>query len=314
MENLTISINAVLPMFLLMMVGYGLTRIHLWDDHFLNVANRLCFKMALPILLFNNIYGIDMSLVTNVDLLIYAVVAVLIILVIMFATVLPFTKDKTKRGVLIQAGFRSNFVLFGLPVCQNLCGDAGAAAASMLIAIVVPFFNVIAAILLSIYSDSGKKVTAWSLIRSILTNPLIIATLLAFGMKLLPFGIPTPLNVTLNDIGKLGTPLALLTLGGQFHFDTMGSQMRYLIFGSVMRLVVIPILLTGAAIALGFRGADLGALLTMLGSPCAVSSFTMAKEMHADGELAGSLVVFTSLFSVLTMFLFVFTFKTLGLF
>jgi predicted permease len=313
MENLIFSINVVLPMLLLLLIGFVLRRTNLINDNFISVANKLCFKVALPVLLFQNIYTADLASSMNGPLILYAVCILLGIVALLFVVVPLFTKDNTKRGVLIQCGFRSNFILFGLPVAQNLFGEEGAAVCAMVIAVIVPLFNVLAVIALAVFSSGEGKISLKGILKNIVTNPIILGAVAAFVLKALPFSVPRCLMQTVGDISKLATPLALLALGGQFKFESVGRHLRYLIFGVATRLVAVPLIGLSIAVALGFRHYELGALLTMLASPVAVSSYTMALEMKGDGELAGALVVFTSAFSILTMFLFIFTLKSLGL-
>lgn len=313
MENLIFSMNVVLPMVFLLLIGFVLRRLDVINDNFISIANKLCFKVALPVLLFSNIYNADLASSMNGPLILYAVCILLGLMALLYIVVPLFTRDNSKRGVLIQCGFRSNFILFGLPVAQNLFGSEGAAVAAMVIAVIVPLYNVLAVIALAVFSPGEGKISVKGILKSIATNPIILGAVAAFLLKALPVTLPACVNQTVGDVSKLATPLALIALGGQFKFDSVGRQLKYLTFGVLMRLVVAPAIGLSIAIALGFRHYELGALLTMLGSPVAVSSYTMALEMGGDGELAGALVVFTSAFSILTMFLLIFLLKSLAL-
>lgn len=220
--------------------------------------------------------------------------------------------DNARRGVILQGMFRSNFVLFGIPISTALFGDSAAGLASILIAVVIPLYNMLAVI--SLESFNGKKPSLWKILVGILTNPLIIAS--AVGILFVVFHIPLPtvLYKTVSDLSIIATPLAFVILGASFSFGETGRCVRDLCITLGAKLVAYPLLFIALAILMGFRDAHLAVLLTVFGSPIAVSSFTMAQQMGGDDKLAGQLVVFSSLLSVFTMFLFIFGLKELACF
>lgn len=310
MENLFLSLNVVLPLFLTMALGYGLKQIKMFDDQGLEVINKLCFRVFLPLLLFNNIYKTDLESVFNLKLIIFSASGVLASFTILMLIIPLIEKDNPRRGVMIQGIFRSNFIIFGLPVTISLFGDANAGVPSLVGAVVVPLFNALAVVALEIYQ--GGKISIKKILKGIVTNPLIIGS--ALGIILLVLGIKLPFAIekTIGDVAKIATPLSLIVLGGYFTFSTVTGHLKQLIITLLGKLILLPCLFIPVSIALGFRDVELISLIVLFGSPTAVSSFTMAKQMNGDSELAGHIVVFGSALSVITIFIWIFVTKQLG--
>lgn len=307
MENLIVSLNVVFPLFAMMAVGFFLNRIGILDSHTADVMNKVTFKAFLPTLIFYNIYQTDVSEIFNGKLILWGIALVLIMFFLLWGVVPRFEHDHRRKGVLIQGMFRSNFILYGLPVTASLFGDENVGTASMLIAFIVPFYNVLSVIVLEWYASGQIHVK--KIIKGILTNPLIIGA--ALGGLMLLFNIPLipAVEKTIRNLSGMATPMAFLILGASFRFSALAGNIRPLLVSVLVKLIVFPAIFLPVSILAGYRGMELAALLTMLGAPTAVSSFTMAKQMNGDGELAGQIVIFTSICSVLTMFVWIFVLK-----
>ena len=311
MENLILSINVVLPLFLTMALGYVLKRLKMFDDNTLKVMNSITFKAFLPLLLFYNIYKTDLKGAINSKLICFALISVTLTFIVLCILIPLIEKDNKKRGVLIQGIFRSNFIIFGLPVACSLFSEAKVGVVAILIATVVPFFNMLAVISLEIFRCG--KLDIKNTLKGIITNPLIITS--AIGLFFLIFGIklPTAIEKSISDISRIATPLSLILLGGSFSFTDVKAHLKQTIIGVTGRLIVVPSILMPISIWLGFRDIELIALMLIFASPTAISSFTMAQKMDGDSELAAQIVVFTSAFCILTVFLWIFTLKQFSL-
>lgn len=311
MDNLILSFNVVLPLFLCIMLGYFLRRIHLVDTPSLNTMNKLCFKVFLPIYLFNNIATTNLAAAFNGKLLATAYLGVLGQFVLLMLLIPRLEQQNARRGVLIQAIFRSNFALFGLPLALSLCGTEKVGPTSILVGLTVPLFNILAVV--SLESFRGGKPSVKKMAKGIAANPLIIASLVGIAFNLLNITLPSAVQKSVNDLGSVATPLSLVALGGSFMVEKVKEYRRQLTIGVLGRLVFSPLLIVSVGILLGFRNELLIPLLIMSGSPTAVSSFTMAQQMDGDGELAAGLVVFTSAFAILSMFVWIFVLKQMGM-
>ena len=241
--------------------------------------------------------------------MLYAFVSILVVLVLAWLIFVRLIADKKRLAVMIQGVYRGNFILFGLAIAGSLYGDAGLGIVSILTVVTIPTFNILAVIILEYYS--GKEISRKKLIKQVSRNPLVIATVI--GILFLASGIklPKPIYKSLNDISKIATPLAFIVLGAELKFGNMLKNMKYLIFVDFLKLVVNPLISISIGKVLGFQGAEIVALLAMTACPTAVSSFTMAKEMNVDGDLAGEIVATTSLVSIATIFCWILILKSL---
>ena len=313
MGNFLLALNVVLPIFFTISLGFFLKKIKMVDENSLNIMNRLVFRVFMTTLLFLNVYNIgDFSKLSidNLKLLGYAFIIIFVIVFLAWLIYMPKVKDKRKLSVLIQGVYRGNFVLFGLAIVDSIYGKEGLASVSLLTIVVIPTFNVLAVIILEYYS--GREISKLKLLKQVFKNPLIIATLLGISFIVLKVNIPKPVYKTLSDISKIATPLAFIVLGAELQIGNMLKNIKYLISVNILRLIVNPLITIGVGKLIGFQGIELVALLSMSACPTAVASYTMAKEMKADGDLAGEIVATTSILSIFTIFCWVLVLKNLG--
>lgn len=311
MESLALAFAVVFPLFINMTLGYGLRRIGVFDEPTVAVMNRAIFKVFLPLLMYDNIAKINLESGINYKLLGFAAGGIIVVFTLLCLLVPKIEKDNQRRGVIIQGIFRSNFVLFGLPVATSICGEAQARNVAIMIAVVVPLFNILAVVSLEMFHS--KSIQWINIVKGVITNPLIIGSALGFIFLLSGITLPSVISRSIEDLAKVATPLALIMLGASFHFGAIAQCLKPLLLTVCGRLIVVPGLFLPLAIMLGFKNVDLVGLLALFASPNAVSSFTMAVQMDCDGDLAGQIVVFTSIFSIVTMFIWISLLKHLGL-
>ena len=312
MENLMISANAVLPMCLVMALGYGTRRLGWIRREEISAINKIAFRIFLPCLLYYNVYCSDLSGSFDPLLMAYAVGGVLLTFGLSLGYTLLTEKLPERRGVMIQGMFRSNYVIMGIPVAAALLGADQLGTVSILIAVVVPLFNMLSVVVLEVFR--GQKPKPLHILGQIAKNPLVIGSVL--GILTLAAGIRLPhiLEQTIQNISAIASPLQLFLLGAFFQFSGLKTYRRELVTVSAAKLIVAPGLFLGLGALLGFRDVAFVSLIGVFASPTAVNSFTMAQQMGGDAELAGDIVVITSAMSILTMFLWIFLFKSLGVF
>lgn len=329
------SFNAVMPILLMMMLGYFLKAVHFADEAFFRKANTLVFKVFLPVLLFVNVYDIESLSAVNWSAVVYTLIIVLVLCSLGLVLTKLLFKTRSKIGPLCQCSFRSNYAIIGIPLAETLGGSAGVGFACVLSAAAIPLFNILAVIILSHYSEEKHTPSVKATIKKTATNPLIIGVLLGvlvlFIRSVLPlkadgeiiFSIARdmpPFYSALKTIAKGTTPLALLVLGARFDFSRVYSLLGEITFGTAMRLVVAPALGIGTGILLSentnllsLTAVEYPALISLFASPIAVSSAVMVGEIGGDEQLAGQLVVWTSVFSMFTMFGTIFIMKSVQL-
>lgn len=318
MDIFFFSFNGVFPLILIVSLGLFLKRIQLYDDHFIQQANRFCFLVAFPLQLFYNIYHIDYNNKPDGFLIVFIVSSITILVVLLSITVPLLMPDKSRRGAFIQGAYRSNFLLIGLPLAKNLFGDSGVEVASLALPVVVPIYNFFAVVVLTLFANkddksSKIKISYLKLIIEILKNPLIIASILGLILGTLHIPIPIFLDRAVGDVGSVATPLALILLGGGFSFSALNGRIKTALLATFLRVIGLPFLVLIVAIFIGFRGVELSTILIIFASPSAISGFIMAKNMNNDEVLAGQIIVLTTIFSSITLFVWVFIFRLLGL-
>lgn len=312
MENLMISANAVLPMCLVMALGYGTRRLGWLRREEISTINKIAFRIFLPCLLYYNIYCSDLSGSFDPLLMAFAVGGVLLTFGLALGYTLLTEKLPERRGVLIQGMFRSNYVIMGIPVATALLGADQLGTVSILIAVIVPLFNMLAVVVLEVFR--GQKPKPLHILGQIAKNPLVIGSVLGILTLVAGIRLPHILEQTIQSVSAIASPLQLFLLGAFFQFSGLKTYRRELVTVSTAKLIVSPGLLLGLGALLGFRGVAFVSLIGIFASPTAVNSFTMAQQMGGDAELAGDIVVTTSAASILTMFLWIFLFKSLGMF
>ncbi len=311
MENILFSASVILPLLLIMVSGKFARKIGLMDKPFIEKGDNLVFRVFLPISLCNNILSTSHEAALDVGVMLYVSLGTIGVFLILFLVVPLFVRDRRKIGVLIQCIGRSNYAYFGLPLVAMLFPGQDVSIASMLVACVIPLYNILSVTALQAFGESKKTVKQIAL--NILKNPLIIASVLGLVVWLSGVTVPGFLKKTLSTMGAAASPMALFFLGAGIDFSVLKTSGKELIVGTAGRLIICPVIMLALGVALGFRGVALGCALIAFGSPTAVSGYPMAKQLGGDAELAGALVASTTAFSVLSTFVLVLLLKTLAL-
>ena len=328
MGSLIFALEAVLPIILTVAIGYLIKKVGLLTNDMGKVINKLVFRIFLPAMLFLNVYKIESLADIELDYIIYAAAATVLVFALAIPVVICVTKRGERRGALLQACFRSNYALIGIPLAQSLFGQEGVSVATVLSAVSIPIFNILAVISLSIFGDGGQKPSVKKILLGIIRNPLIQSIflgLIVLGVRALFVNFEIgfrltdlkPVYTVLGYLSNLATPLALIVLGVQFEFSVIGELKKEILFGTLIKAAVVPVLGLGVAFVCfrqHFGGAEFAALVALFATPVAVSSVPMAQEMGADHTLAGQLVVWTTLLSAITVFIASFLLKAAGVF
>lgn len=310
MENFVVAVNCVLPAFVMLLTGYLAKRCGAVSEEIVPQLNRFCFTVLLSLYMFNNVYTVDFDSAVSPGLVLFLLAQTLVLFAGGFAAVSCGIEDSRRRGAYLQAAFRSNIAIIGLTLAQTLMDGAGAASMAVVITVLVPVYNVLAVIALERFC--GTAVSVGRLVKSIFKNTLVIGSLLGLGFSVLRISIPGAVMSALISMGKAGTVLALVTLGISFNFSALRENWRQVMRLSVLRLVIIPTFTVGAGLLFGFRGNDLAVVMLVSAAPMASTAFSMARMYDSDYELTGQVVVATSFFCSLTLFVWIFLLKQTG--
>ena len=306
-----LAFSTVFPMFFYMAAGFGLRRLNKLSEGTVAQMNKIIYSFCFPFVLFHNVYGVDIASAMNGPFL--AVIAGMVVLVtaLLIVFIPRYTASKPVQGSMMQGVIRGNSILFALPVVTTIAGRENTGLVSLGIALVVPFYNILCVIILE--SLRGGKVKPARLLLSILKNPIIIGTLAGAFVRLTGLRPGARYHArTVTGIAGLVTPLALVMLGADMRFSDTVKYKKELLIVCLLKLVAVPLLTVLTVKALGFDKIAVTTAMAMTAVPTAVSSYVMAKEMEADGVLAGQIVAVSTAVSILTVFLWVFSLSSLG--
>lgn len=313
MENLIFSLNATVPIFLLMVLGYIFKHINLLDDHSLKVINRFVFVVALPVLLFKDLATQDFISIWDGKFVFFCF-ATTIVVILLAALISKFVAAPHQRGEFIQASYRSSAALLGIAFITNIYGDSG--MAPLMIIGAVPLYNICAVIVLALTNPEQKSLDAKTMkktLKGIVTNPILIGIVVGIVWSLLRMPYPAILDKTVTNIGNLATPLGLMAMGGTFEFKKASQVLKPAICASFLKLLGFAMVFLPIAIGLGFRKSELIAILVMLGSATTVSCYIMAKNMNHEGTLTSAVVMITTLLSAFSLTFWLWLLKTMAL-
>ncbi|MDD3369304.1 MAG: AEC family transporter [Lachnospiraceae bacterium] len=315
MENLIFSLNATIPIFLTMVIGYVLRQMNFLDDSFVNTLNSFNFKITLPFLIFRDIASADFYEVWDTKYVLFCFLATLVcILVLSVAGYFLCRKQQKLLGEFIQASYRSSAAVLGIAFIQNIYGTSG--MAPLMIIGTVPLYNVATVIILSLTApgQSGlNRSTIVKTLKGIVTNPIIIGIVLGMVSSLLRISYPPIISKTISNIAVLATPLALIGLGAGFEGRKALRMIAPTLICTFNKLILQAAIFLPLAVMLGFRSEKLIAILVMLGSPTTVSCYIMAKNMEHDGVLTSSAVVSTTFLSAITLTFWLYLLKSMQL-
>ncbi len=312
--NLIFSLNATMPLFIMMMVGFFLKKIHFLDEHSTKVINQLVFKVFLPALLFVDLAGKDFVSIWDTKMVIFCFV-VTVISIALAAVLSLFSKNKAERGEIIQAAYRSGAATLGIAFMTNIYDDASMVA--LMIIGSVPLYNVAAVVILDLTSPQNEQHCGKELwiktAKNAATNPIILGILIGMIWSICRIPQPVIFAKSMTYLGNLASPLALIGLGASFEFCDVKEKWKETIGVITIKLLLWCMIFLPIAVSMGFRNEKLVAILVMLGSATTSSCFIMAKNMGHEGKISSCSVMATTLLSSFTLTMWLFILKSMQL-
>lgn len=312
MENLLFSINGTLPIFIVMFIGIIVRRLKLVDDKYVSQANKLNFNTAMPVMLFENVRGSDITTALDVKFTVMLMLMVIAELV-MAAGISCLCIKPYRRGSFTQGAFRGNTALIGMALLINMYGESEIGAIS--VAVAVPVYNIGSVIALTLFPVEGeaKKKNAGDILLNIIKNPLIIGTVAGIAAAFFSIEFPALIETSLDYLSDMAIGTALLCVGASMQFDKFRSRWKETVLASALKLIIFPMIFIPVMALMGYRKDALMAAFIVLGSPTAVNSYVMARSMNHDEALASGIVVVSSLAGAVSMTVWVYVLKSMGL-
>lgn len=314
MQNFIFAFSSIAPLFIQIALGYFLKKKNVIDKHFMDTAGDFVYHYLYPLIMFRQIYQIDVTSNINPVFIIYGVIITIVLGLLLWIIVPLFIKDRQSCGAFIQGSYRSNCILIGVSLSISVFGEAGSLPTIILLPFASVAYNIISLIILTVYSPDNKKVTFSNILAMIIKNPIIIGVFTGVTFSLIKINVPSFLSEVIDNLANIATPLALISLGGQLEVKSFFKKPGLIISGIFVKLIISPLIVILPAVVLfSFTPYEIGALFFIFGSSTAVSSYVMAKVMKSDDVLAGQLVMYTTIFSSVTMFLWIYVLKNLHL-
>ena len=314
LSDLLFSFNAVIPIFLVMLLGFAVRRLNIIDASATKLVNSLVFKVAIPIMLFSTVHGTDYSQLLDQKFIMFLAISIVIFFFICWIIAVKLINDDKKKGVFIQGCFRGNYMILGVALCTEILGFTPTLAVTGVV-IVVLFFNTLSVIILTIYGVEKveSENVVMTITKSIVKNPLIISIITGIVLTVLNIEIIPLLKTPIDMVSSMATPLALIAIGASLDFSKIKDRLKYTLIAGILKLIVMPVVFIPLAILAGISTEGIVVLFVLYAAPTAIVSYAMASHMGTDEHLASSIVIFTSLGSILTYTIGVYILRAVGI-
>lgn len=333
--NLIISVNSILPVFLILFFGVFLRKSNVMSKKFAEEGSSICFKVILPLNLFLTVFKTNVTQFFDMKFIAFSILSTTVSFILLVIIGLIFIKDKKTFGVFVQGGFRGNFAYIGLPIIYNILEQSNVSSTALVLAFVVPLYNVLSTIILTISGDSNKQIDIKKIVIAVFKNPIIIGVIFGFIGSIIRTtvkfdlvdlsNIPASANNldliislafssihnSIKPISAMATTFALICLGGTLETSKKDSRNLVVIWASVYKTILQPLIFIPIAYYFGFSSNDLVVMLVMFATPTAVSSYAMAVQMNCDGYVASNIIIFSNALSMFSLTFYVYIFKVL---
>lgn len=301
MEYFIFGLDKVLPLFIVMAVGLGLKKKGIIDEKISSGLTTIVFYIALPAKLFIGTANSDLADNLNMTFIMFAVLATFAGFLVITAIVMFFVKDLGKASAMIHAGFRGNLAYIGLPLIQGILGKEVIAPATLILVVIIPLYNVLAILLLSICNNKNGTLDIRKLVIDIVKNPLIIAILIGIVFSLLNIKIHTIVDTSLQSLGSIATPMSLILIGAGLRADVFKNDAGKVIFSALYKVVIQTMIFMPLALKMNFNQDELVTLFILFSVPTANNVYIMTKQMGGDAELASGISVLGLLMCIVTL-------------
>ena len=313
MQNILFTLNIVTPVFLIVFIGIFLKKLGTLNNNFVNVSSQIVFSVTLPSLIFIKLSGANLIQAFNLEQIFFIYIGIFFFFVFSWLVSFFLTKDGRDQAAFIQGSFRSNFAIVGLALISNMFGNDALEKGAILVAFVMPLYNILAVVALTVPVNKGKKINLNKTMIDIIKNPLIIAVFVALPFSLFKISVPQFLMKTIEYLAALTLPLALLGIGASLNFQSIKKDCKLAIISTIIKIIIIPATLTFLSYKLGFKDVNLGIMFILFATPTAIATFIMAEAMDCNSKLAGNIILISTLGSIITISLGIYIMKAIGL-
>lgn len=314
MSNLLFTANIVAPVFIIVFLGTFLKKRGIVSEHFNSLTSKVVFNVAMPAMLFKELSNFPIGEIFNPLQMIFVIAAVFIMFLLAWLVSAFLCHDGQDQGAFVQGAFRGNFAIIGFAFVRNAYGEEALGGAAIVLAIIMPMYNILSIIALTVPLRREKALSVLMLVKIIAANPLILALAAALPFSILRIPLHSIISQSINYLAALTLPLALIGIGSSLSFKSIRENQTLSIAATLFKIVIMPALCTTAAVLLGFRGEELGILYFMFAAPTAIASYIMAAAMGSNAKLAGDIVLVSTIASIFTISTGIYILKAAGFF
>ncbi len=292
-------LTTVLPIFLLILLGWIFKRSTLLEDYGWTALERLTYYVLFPCLLATTLAEAEFS-----ELAIQGVAgAIIIAIALVSVLLLLLRKTFFPKGPLFtsvyQGAVRMNTYI-GLSIAAAFYAEEGLAAAALAIAIIVPLVNVACVLMLGWFGSAAGR--GWQgVLDACFKNPLILGSFVGLGLNLTGWGMPPLVGTMAEILGEAALPLGLLAVGAALHLEAIKESGVIVLATSAIKLVVLPLLTWGLLKMFGVDGVEGSVAILFNALPTATSSYILASQYGGDAKLMASIISVETLLSMITL-------------
>jgi predicted permease len=288
--------SALIPVFALILIGYFFKRIKFPSHEFWPQADKLTYYILMPSLLIIKLSTASLDNENSFGFVMSAILAIFFTMIILIVVNKIIPAPPSSFTSMVQGGIRFNTYVF-LALAGSIFGDEGLVFAAIILTFAIPFINILCITIFALYI-TNDKLNFFYLLKSIITNPLIIACGIGGGINFLGIDLPLLVNNTLEILSNAALPMGLLSVGFGLVIREIKSSKSEVIISSIAKHLIFPVLIFAFGTIFGIDGMMLSILVLFAVLPTAPSSFILARQLGGDIGLMSSIITVQTLLSI----------------
>jgi malonate transporter and related proteins len=299
---MAVVIAALLPVFLLIVLGFMLKRSLMRLETQWHGLERLTYYVLFPMLLVQTLVKADLARAPVAGVggaLLLSALAMSLLCLALRPLLARLAVDGPAFTSIFQGATRWQTYV-ALAVSGNLFGDAGLALASVAMVAIIPLVNVFSVAVLAHYA-SPEKQSVRAVVMTVVRNPLIWACAIGLALNVAQMPLPKLWHEVADALGRSSLAIGLLVTGAGLHLEGMFRPSLAATVAVVLKLMVMPVLAIGLALWFGLSGASLAIVAACSAVPASSSAYVLARQMGGDAPLLAQIITLQTILAALTM-------------
>ena len=292
---MTHILSALIPVFSLIVIGYFFKRIKFPSYEFWPLADKLTYHVLMPSLLIYKLSSASLKQENSFEFVLSAIITISLVLFALMLINKFYKVEGSSFSSIVQGGVRFNTYVF-LALADSIYGDEGLVLAAIILTFIIPFINVICISVFALYVNENKLSLKY-LLKSIFTNPLIIACFIGGSINFISLDLPIVVNKILAILSSAALPLGLLSVGFGLIIRDMNSLKFEITNSTFAKLILTPLIMYFMAQTFSLNSQMTAILVIFAVLPTAPSSFVLARQLGGDITLMSSVITVQTLLS-----------------